>query len=249
MPHEQVMSPAAQSDHAVRFEWGLEGLRSLGEQCAVLVVVDVLSFATAVDVTTAAGAHVLPLPYRDDRAGDAASAAGAVLAGDRGSGGYSLSPASLANAPTGTLIGLPSPNGATLCSEAAGLGAVVFTGCLRNAAAVAAAAGSAAHNGPVGVIAAGERRADGSLRLAAEDLIGAGAIISALPVPVSARSVEAGMAARAYEASDDFAREVRECVSGRELTDQGYQRDVELALAWNASSTAPRLHAGVFSHR
>ncbi|WP_245780028.1 2-phosphosulfolactate phosphatase [Actinopolyspora lacussalsi] len=232
----------------MRFEWGTAGLRSLGEQCAVLLVVDVLSFATTVDVTTAAGAHVLPLPYRDDRAGDAASAAGAVLAGDRGGGGYSLSPTSLVSAPAGTLVGLPSPNGATLCSEAAGLGAVVFTGCLRNAAAVAAAAGSAAHNGPVGVIAAGERHTDGSPRFAAEDLLGAGAIISALPVPASARSVEANLAARAYETSDDPARNVRECVSGRELAEWGYRADVELALARNASSTAPRLHAGVFSH-
>ncbi|SFT53829.1 2-phosphosulfolactate phosphatase [Actinopolyspora lacussalsi subsp. righensis] len=214
----------------------------------MLLVVDVLSFATTVDVTTAAGAHVLPLPYRDDRAGDAASAAGAVLAGDRGGGGYSLSPTSLVSAPAGTLVGLPSPNGATLCSEAAGLGAVVFTGCLRNAAAVAAAAGSAAHNGPVGVIAAGERHTDGSPRFAAEDLLGAGAIISALPVPASARSVEANLAARAYETSDDPARNVRECVSGRELAEWGYRADVELALARNASSTAPRLHAGVFSH-
>ncbi|MGJ7907082.1 2-phosphosulfolactate phosphatase [Actinopolyspora sp. H202] len=237
----------------MRFEWGTAGLRSLGEQCAVLVVVDVLSFATAVDVTTAAGAHVLPLPYRDGRAGDAASAAGAVLARDRGEGGYSLSPASLASAPAGTLVGLPSPNGATLCSEAAEVGAVVLTGCLRNAAAVAAAAGSAAagsaaHNGPVGVIAAGERRTDGSLRFAAEDLFGAGAIISALPVPASARSAEADLAARAYEASEDLARNVRECVSGRELTAWGYGEDVELALARDTSSTAPRLHAGVFSH-
>ncbi|WP_245755229.1 2-phosphosulfolactate phosphatase [Actinopolyspora alba] len=232
----------------MRFEWGTAGLRTLGEQCAVLVVVDVLSFATAVDVTTAAGAHVLPLPYRDERTGDAAAAAGAVLAGERGSGGYSLSPASLVSAPAGTLVALPSPNGATLCSEAAGSGAVVFTGCLRNAAAVAAAAGSAAHNGPVGVIAAGERRTDGSLRFAAEDLLGAGAIISALPVPTSARSIEADLAARAYEASDDLARDVRECVSGRELAGRGYGADVELALARNAGSTAPRLHAGVFSH-
>ncbi|ASU80865.1 hypothetical protein CDG81_05750 [Actinopolyspora erythraea] len=248
MPHEQATSPSSRSDYAVRFGWGVAGLRSLGPQCAVLVVVDVLSFATAVDVATAVGAHVLPLPHRDDRAGEAAAAAGAVLAGSRSAGGYSLSPGSLADVPPGTLVGLPSPNGATLCSEAAGMDAVVFTGCLRNAAAIASAAGAAARNGPVGVIAAGERRPDGSSRLAAEDLLGAGAIISALPVPAASRSAEADLAARTYEASDDLARDVRESDSGRELAAWGYRGDVELALARDTSSTAPRLHTGVFSH-
>ncbi|SDK72452.1 hypothetical protein SAMN04487820_111188 [Actinopolyspora mzabensis] len=57
MPYEQAAAPAAQAAHTVRFDWGTAGLRSLGEECAALVVVDVLSFTTAVDVITLPGCY------------------------------------------------------------------------------------------------------------------------------------------------------------------------------------------------
>ncbi|NHD18426.1 MULTISPECIES: 2-phosphosulfolactate phosphatase [unclassified Actinopolyspora] len=249
MSHEPTDSAVVQSGHTVRFDWGLEGLRTLGADCAVLVVVDVLSFATSVDVATGSGAHVLPLPCHDERARDAAEAAGAVLAGSRGAGDHSSSPSTLEQIPEGTLVALASPNGAALCSEASELGAVVFTGCLRNAGTVAAAAGAAARNGPIGVVAAGERRQNGTIRFAVEDLLGAGAIISALSNGLGSCSVEADTAARSYRSTTDLHRAVRYCDSGRELVALGYGADVELAARTDASTTAPRLRAGVFSHR
>jgi 2-phosphosulfolactate phosphatase len=44
-----------------RLEWGLEGAIVLARVCPVAVVVDVLRFTTAVEVTVAHGARVAPL--------------------------------------------------------------------------------------------------------------------------------------------------------------------------------------------
>jgi 2-phosphosulfolactate phosphatase len=48
----------------VRFEWGLAGARVLASVSEVLVVVDVLSFSTAVEVALARGATVVPTGSR-----------------------------------------------------------------------------------------------------------------------------------------------------------------------------------------
>ena len=47
----------------VACEWGLHGIQALRERAAVLVIVDVLSFSTAVDVALARGASVIPFPF------------------------------------------------------------------------------------------------------------------------------------------------------------------------------------------
>lgn len=76
-------------------------------------------------------------------------------------------------------------------------GGVVVAACLRNARAVAAwlSERSGADDGPVTVIAAGERWPDGSLR-PAQDLLGAGAVVAALAqrrgVRVSPEAAAAG---------------------------------------------------------
>src|SRR5262249_39144011 len=131
-----------QSPFAVRFEWGERGLEAVGRDAGVVVIVDVFSFCTCVEVATARGAAVLPYRWRDDTAARYAEERRAVLAdGRRGTGGYSLSPASLANIPPGIRLVLPSPNGAAVSLRAAGVGTTVAA-CLRNAAAVAAFARS-----------------------------------------------------------------------------------------------------------
>jgi 2-phosphosulfolactate phosphatase len=226
-------------------EWGMAGVEALRDRVAVLVIVDVLSFSTAVDVAVSRGAAVLPFPHGDDSAARlAAERAGAVLARPRRAAGgqFSLSPASLLAIPAGTRLMLPSPNGSLL--SLAGGGMPVLAGCLRNAAAVARAARGLARDGTVGVVPAGERWPDGGLRPAIEDLLGAGAIIDALALPCSP---EAQLARDAWRsAGADLPRLVRASVSGRELIDRGFPQDVDLALEQEVSASAPLLVDGAY---
>jgi 2-phosphosulfolactate phosphatase len=95
-----------------------------------------------------------------------------------------------------------------------------------------------------GVVPAGERWPDGGLRPAIEDLLGAGAIIHALALPCSP---EAQLARDAWRAAGtDLPRLIRASVSGRELVDGGFPRDVDLALERGVSSSAPRLIDGAY---
>jgi 2-phosphosulfolactate phosphatase len=227
----------------IRCEWGLAGVETLSPSSDVVIVVDVLSFSTSVDIATARGAIVLPYRWREpDQARAFAAAQGALLAGTRQKEGdtYSLSPASLLTIPAGTRLVLPSPNGATL-SLATGA-ARTFAGCLRNAAAVAQAAARSGRR--ISVIAAGERWTDGGLRPAIEDLIGAGAIIDRLP---GQRSPEAMAAVGAYRAlADTLQSAIQQCGSGRELIGRGFARDVELAVEMNVSDCVPVLIDGAY---
>jgi 2-phosphosulfolactate phosphatase len=226
-------------------EWGLRGVEVLRDRVAVLVIVDVMSFSTTVDVAVARGASVIPFPLGDRaEAQVAAAAAGAVLAEPRNAlgAGFSLSPASLVGIASGARLLLPSPNGSRL--SLSGGTVPVFTGCLRNAEAVAAATRAVAGEGAVGVVPAGELWSDGSLRPAVEDLLGAGAILDALDLPLSAEARVARAAFRAVAA--DLALILRESVSGQELIDRGFDEDVEFAAALNVSTIAPFLRDGAY---
>ncbi len=240
------MSELAQDGHDARFDWGLAGLRALAPACDVVVIVDVLSFSTAVDVATARGASVLPCA-REDAAAELARARAAKLATRRAQATpeqpWSLSPASLASLGRGDRLVLWSPNGSVLSVAAAERGAHVFAGCLRNARAVARAARDVGER--IAVIAAGERWPDDALRPALEDLLGAGAILDALAP--AAPSVEARAAIAAFRSlRADLVGALRECASGRELEARGYPDDVRIAAELDASAAAPRLTAGAY---
>jgi hypothetical protein len=86
---------AGQLAYRVRFDWGLTGLQAIAADDPVVIVVDVLSFSTAVSIALSRGAAVLPFPWRDERGAEYARHHGAWLAGERGAGAYSLSPTSL----------------------------------------------------------------------------------------------------------------------------------------------------------
>jgi len=230
-----------QADYDLRCEWGLQGLLALRQASDAVVIVDVLSFSTAVDIAVSRGASVTPWRWKDGSAKQFAAANGAVLAEERrDSNGYTLSPSSLLSIPAGTQLVLPSPNGSTLALSAGSV--PLLTACLRNAPAVARHA--AAFGQRIAVIPAGEQWRESELRPCLEDLIGAGSVLAELS---GTRSPEAEMAIAAFARFRlNISGALFGCGSGRELVQRGFARDVELAAEYAVSSTAPLLSHGQF---
>ena len=146
---------------------------------------------------------------------------------------------------------LPSPNGSAVATRLLEAGVQVVAGCLLNAGAVGGRLRARRCADPaltVLMVPAGERWPDGSLRPAYEDLWGAGAVIAALDLPPQDLSVEARTALAAFRAvQDDLLGALQECASGRELTDNGYSRDVRIAAEYEGVQAVPVLHNGYFS--
>ena len=144
-----------QSEYDVRFEWGLSGVQALAPISDVMIIVDVLSFTTCVDIVVGRGGTVYPYRDRLESLPDYAHSRGALFAapGPGHDAAYSLAPSSLLAIPEGTRLVLPSPNGSTLSLATAGV--PFMAGCLRNAKAVAARAARLGKR--ISVIAAGER--------------------------------------------------------------------------------------------
>jgi len=232
-----------QQDFDIRCEWGREGIAQLLAESDALVIVDVLSFSTCVDIAVANGAIIYPYAGSAESAVSFAGSRDALLAAHHreATSGYSLSPSSLLTIPHGTRLVLPSPNGSTL--SLATQDKPTFAGCLRNAQAVAHAAQTVGKR--VSVIPAGERWSDGSLRFAAEDLIGAGAVIHYL---AGTRSPEAHIAETTFlNVRADLAAIIQQTGSGRELIDRGFATDVGIAVALNQSWSVPVLVGGAYA--
>ncbi len=231
-------------DHSgfdVRCEWGQRGVAELAAVSDVIVIVDVMSFSTCVEIAVGRGAVVYPYGRRDASARQFADSLDAELVGKRSKARYSLSPESLAGVPAGTRLVLPSPNGS--CLSLATGSTITLCGCLRNCRAVAEAAMQMGRR--ISVIPAGERwKVDDSLRPAVEDLIGAGAIIAHL---------EGSMSPEAYGALCAFGGAetnvhglLAHCSSGRELETAGFSGDIDLIAAVDVSGTVPILSHGAF---
>ncbi len=226
-----------QHDFSVRFDWGPDGADAVAPGVDVVVVIDVLSFTSALSVTTARGALIFPYPWEDGAAEFAASKR-AKLAGARADGGFSLSPASFTSVQRNDRVVLRSPNGATICWRLTATGVRVVAGCLRNASAV----GRFLAGGTVAVVAGGERWGGAAvgIRPCLEDLLGAGAVLSGLPQ--NECSPEALAAVAAYQRFEtNLPETLMNCVGGRELTAWGYPEDVRMAAAFDADPTVPVL--------
>ena len=224
----------------VELEWGPQGLRALSERCECVVIVDVLSFSTSVAVAVARGAAVWP-HSGSDRAEELARAIGATLVRGRNMReGRTLSPASLLDVAEGDRLVMPSANGSVISAAAMMSGLTVVAGAMRNAGAVAKWLDG--RFASVGLVPAGERWADGSLRPCYEDLVGAGAIASRLTALNAAATFtpEVSAAVAAFAARDSFAR----VPSGKELVGWGFADDVELAQMMDADPVVPILRDG-----
>ncbi|MEO6126315.1 MAG: 2-phosphosulfolactate phosphatase [Ilumatobacteraceae bacterium] len=240
---------AQQNGFTYRFDWGLDGLRSLAPVVSVVVIVDVLRFTSAVSAAIESGSVVLPYPWSHTEAGAYAAERHALLAGRREDSGPSLSPTDLLSMSPGTRLVLPSPNGATLAFAARELATVrVLAGCLRNATATARHAHRISRGDPIAIIAGGERWGDpsGQIRPAFEDLVGAGAILAALDPSGAVAAPRCSPEASAARAAYQFARprlfeHLSASASGRELLDRGWGDDVATASAHDVTDLAAEL--------
>ncbi|MBD2257430.1 2-phosphosulfolactate phosphatase [Pseudanabaena sp. FACHB-2040] len=231
-----------QADFEVRCEWGKQGVLQLAPISDVVVIIDVLSFSTCIDIANSRGAIVFPYQWRDKSARAFAQCVNAEVAEKRGDSRYSLSPASLLIIDSGTRLVMPSPNGSSL--SLATTGTPTLTGCLRNCRAIALAAMN--YGQRIAVIPAGEKWDDGSLRPSFEDFIGAGAVISYLEGKLSP---EAQLAREAYQSVRQSLKHlIKQCGSGQELIERGFKQDVDLASEMNVSDCVPTLVNGAYAN-
>lgn len=54
-----------QQEFDIRLEWGIRGVEQLSPISDVVIIVDILSFSTCVDIATANGALVYPYRWKD----------------------------------------------------------------------------------------------------------------------------------------------------------------------------------------
>jgi 2-phosphosulfolactate phosphatase len=246
----------SQGGYDLRFDWGVSGAEQA--QSDLAVVVDVLSFSTAVCIAVDRGMVVYPYRWADESAQAFARERDAFLPVGRrdalrsGRPEPSLSPSALlACEPVPRLV-LPSPNGSSI-AEALRLREIeVAVGCLRNASATARHVQNALHAGrSVTFIAAGERWAGGtSLRPCLEDHLGAGAALAALATAGfgDRMSPEARAAALLFSAhASTLGQTLRDCVSGKELDARGFYPDVAAAAELDTSPHVPVLRDGAFA--
>lgn len=245
-----------QSKYQVRFDWGADGAARLVPGAHVVVIVDALSFTTAVVVAAEHGVSIAPWNSLDtDGAVARAAELGAVIANRRGEPGPTLSPASFVDGAQPAVVVLSSPNGGALAHGLEAAGVVVLAASMRNRSAVASRILSLQEERGermvVAVIAAGERSGDandGRLRFAIEDQLVAGAVIDALvTLGLDHTSPEAAVACAAYEGlGHAVVHLIGASGSAAELNAMGYRGDVRIATERDVTTIVPELQDGVF---
>jgi 2-phosphosulfolactate phosphatase len=226
-----------QFEFDIRLEWGIKGVELLSPISDVIIIVDILSFSTCVDIVLSNNSIVFPYKYKDNTSIEYAKNLNAELASfDRNDKNkFTLSPTSLQAFPSESKLVLPSPNGSTLSLSTGET--ITLCGCLRNSKAVAEYAMSLGKK--ISVIPSGELWKDNTLRPSFEDFIGAGAIISYLKGELSPESKSALSTFLMLE--NNIKTELYSCSSGKELIHRGFKSDVELASEIDFSNAIPYL--------
>lgn len=230
-----------QSEYRIRCEWGEDGVKTLSPISDIVIIVDVLSFSTSVDIAVNRGATVYPYQWHNESVYDFAKKVKAEVANAKNPHGYSLGPSTLENLPEDYRIVLPSPNGSQLTLLAKE--SIVISGCLRNAEAVAKKAMEVGEE--ITVIACGERwYSSNALRPSLEDFIAAGCIIRYLAGELSPESESAVAVFERFSSS--LFHTIQKCSSGKEKSSKNKERDLVLASELNVSKCVPVLTNGAF---
>ncbi len=226
-----------QNEFDIRLEWGQRGVEELSPISDVIIIIDILSFSTCVDIVTGKLASVIPYKWKDETAVEFAKSKNAILADFKRqySDAYSLSPTSLQAVKKGEQIVLPSPNGSSLSLTTGNT--ITLCGCLRNAKAIAEYALQSGRK--IAFIPAGEKWSNGSLRPCFEDMIGAGAIIYYLKGTLSPETRIALSAFTSFK--ENLLEGLMKCSSGKELIARGFEKDIILAGAFDCSDNVPIL--------
>ena len=216
----------------------------------IIVVVDILSFSSAVATAIEHNGIIHPCPMTTDTVALARSIDGEAAVARRdvpARGRFSLSPPTFENIEKGQRVVLASPNGAA-CASSAREGSTVFIGSFLNCDAVAGVVSKLLENSDlrVTVIACGEREKDGTssdcFRPAIEDYLGAGSIISALDYSLSP---EADVCCRTFNRCHVLLNDLLwGCESGLELQEMGFGNDIRFCSRSNIYNSVPVLHDG-----
>lgn len=214
--------------------WGQEGLSYYGAFFKAIVIVDVLSFCTTVDIALSKNCSIIPTKIdNEDQLLLLSQKQKAILAKKRNERGVTLSPSSMQFLEPEQIVLLPSPNGSTLVDIATQFERPVFTGCFRNSLVLSEML-NFENFFPVLFVAAGERYPNMTLRPSIEDYWGVGSILASL---MGEKTIEAEFAIQSFIAAfKDLKKNLTACESGQELIHHGFRQDVELAAEHNISN-------------
>ena len=238
-----------QSPYQCRMDWGIRGVEEASNRGDIIIIVDVLSFSSAVINALHNGVIIYPFPRVGEINEFAKLVGGEVCILERARarelGLPSLSATSFNETHKGQKFILSSINGAT-CVKAATKSSTIIVGGLLNVFSVAEVANKIQkeNNINITVIACGERwnslnNETRDLRPSIEDYLGAGAILELLN---GTKSQEAKVCINAYKSSKQEIEElITDSSSGRELLNMGFPEDVRFSCQLNLFKDVPLL--------